>query len=71
MTRAGTKSGVGPALAAGPRLVADYAGMALVLAALAAKGESRIRNISQIDRGYENVEGKLRLLGAHIERVQQ
>ena len=47
------------------------AGMALVLAALAAKGESRIRNISQIDRGYENVEGKLRLLGAHIERVQQ
>jgi UDP-N-acetylglucosamine 1-carboxyvinyltransferase len=47
------------------------AGMALVLAALAAKGESRIRNISQIDRGYENVEGKLRLLGAHIERIQE
>ncbi len=47
------------------------AGMALVLAALAAKGESRIRNISQIDRGYENVEGKLRSLGAHIERVQE
>ena len=47
------------------------AGMALVLAALAAKGESRIRNISQIDRGYENVEGKLRLLGAHIVRVQE
>ncbi len=47
------------------------AGMALVLAALAARGELRIRNISQIDRGYENVEGKLRLLGAHIERVQE
>jgi UDP-N-acetylglucosamine 1-carboxyvinyltransferase len=47
------------------------AGMALVLAALAAKGKSRIRNISQIDRGYENVEGKLRSLGAHIERVQE
>ena len=47
------------------------AGMALVLAALAAKGESRIRNISQIDRGYENVEGKLRSLGAHIQRVQE
>jgi len=45
------------------------AGMALVLAALAAKGKSKIRNISQIDRGYENVEGKLRALGAHIERV--
>ncbi|HUI88172.1 MAG TPA: UDP-N-acetylglucosamine 1-carboxyvinyltransferase [Anaerolineales bacterium] len=46
------------------------AGMALVLAALAAKGKSKIRNIGQIDRGYENVEGKLRALGAHIERVQ-
>jgi len=44
------------------------AGMALLLAALAAKGSSTIRNISQIDRGYENVETKLRLLGAHIER---
>lgn len=45
------------------------AGMALLLAALAAKGSSRIRNINQIDRGYENVEGKLRALGAKIERV--
>jgi UDP-N-acetylglucosamine 1-carboxyvinyltransferase len=47
------------------------AGMALVLAALAAKGKSKIRNISQIDRGYENVEGKLRSLGAHIERRRE
>jgi UDP-N-acetylglucosamine 1-carboxyvinyltransferase len=47
------------------------AGMALVLAALAAKGKSKIRNISQIDRGYENVEGKLRALGAQIERVRE
>jgi UDP-N-acetylglucosamine 1-carboxyvinyltransferase len=47
------------------------AGMALVLAALAAKGQSKIRNISQIDRGYEDVEGKLRSLGAHIERVRE
>jgi len=47
------------------------AGMALVLAALAAKGKSKIRNISQIDRGYENVEGKLRSLGAHIERLRE
>ncbi len=46
------------------------AGMALVLAALAAKGKSKIRNISQIDRGYDDVEGKLRSLGAHIERVK-
>jgi UDP-N-acetylglucosamine 1-carboxyvinyltransferase len=44
------------------------AGMALLLAALAAKGSSTIRNINQIDRGYENVEGKLKALGAKIER---
>ncbi|MBI5351789.1 MAG: UDP-N-acetylglucosamine 1-carboxyvinyltransferase [Chloroflexi bacterium] len=45
------------------------AGMALVLAALAAKGKSRIRNVSQIERGYERVDEKLRSLGANIERV--
>jgi len=45
------------------------AGMALVLAALAAKGETRISNIRQIDRGYERVEEKLRSLGADIQRV--
>ncbi len=47
------------------------AGMALLLAALAAQGQSTIRNIGQIDRGYENVDGKLRALGAHIERVSE
>ena len=47
------------------------AGMALLLAALAAKGSSTIRNISQIDRGYENVEGKLLALGAKIKRVKE
>jgi UDP-N-acetylglucosamine 1-carboxyvinyltransferase len=45
------------------------AGMALLLAALAASGTSVIRNISQIDRGYENVEKKLLALGAKIERI--
>ncbi len=45
------------------------AGMALVLAALAAKGETRISNVHQIDKGYERVEHKLRALGARIERV--
>lgn len=45
------------------------AGMALVLAALAAKGETRISNIGQIDRGYEHVEEKLVSLGASIQRV--
>lgn len=46
------------------------AGMALLLAALAAKGETRIANIHQIDKGYENVEGKLAALGANIVRVE-
>ena len=44
------------------------AGMTLVLAALAAKGKSTIRNVGQIDRGYEAVDQKLRSLGARIER---
>jgi len=44
------------------------AGMALLLAALAAKGTSRIRNITQIERGYEKVDEKLKALGARIER---
>ena len=45
------------------------AGMALLMAALCAKGQSIIRNIGQIDRGYERIEEKLRRLGARIERV--
>jgi UDP-N-acetylglucosamine 1-carboxyvinyltransferase len=47
------------------------AGMALVLAALSAQGRSTIRNIGQIDRGYEGVEVKLASLGAHIERISE
>ncbi|MCK9245577.1 MAG: UDP-N-acetylglucosamine 1-carboxyvinyltransferase [Anaerolineaceae bacterium] len=46
------------------------AGIALVLAALSAKGESTIRNVAQIDRGYERIEEKLQLLGADIVRKQ-
>ncbi len=45
------------------------AGMALLLAALSAKGMSTIRNIRQIDRGYENIDKKLAKLGASIERI--
>ncbi|MCH2540184.1 MAG: UDP-N-acetylglucosamine 1-carboxyvinyltransferase, partial [Anaerolineales bacterium] len=45
------------------------AGMAMVIAALCAQGQSVIRNISQIERGYERIEEKLRGLGAQIERV--
>jgi len=46
------------------------AGMALVLAALAAKGSSQIRNIGQIERGYERIDEKLRGLGAHVHRLE-
>jgi UDP-N-acetylglucosamine 1-carboxyvinyltransferase len=45
------------------------AGMTLLLAALCARGVTVIRNIGQIDRGYQHVEEKLRSLGAHIERT--
>lgn len=47
------------------------AGMALVGAALCARGQSVIRNVEQIDRGYERAEEKLRSLGAHVERVSR
>lgn len=46
------------------------AGMALVIAALCAEGQSVIGNIGQIDRGYENVDQKLRALGADIVRLE-
>jgi UDP-N-acetylglucosamine 1-carboxyvinyltransferase len=45
------------------------AGMAMVLAALAATGKSEINNIGQIERGYERIDERLRALGAQIERV--
>src|SRR3989441_10484199 len=45
------------------------AGMAMLLAALAAQGESTIHNIGQIERGYERIDERLRALGAHIERI--
>lgn len=47
------------------------AGMALLLAALAAKGTSKIRNIVQIERGYEKVDEKLKALGARISRDRE
>lgn len=47
------------------------AGIALLIAALSAKGKSVISNVEQIDRGYENIEQRLRALGARIERVDQ
>jgi len=47
------------------------AGISMLIAALAAKGQSTIRNVGQIERGYHDVDGKLRALGAKIERVQE
>lgn len=47
------------------------AGMALLIAALAAEGKSTIHNIDQIDRGYENIDTRLRLLGADITRINK
>lgn len=61
----------GPAQLTGTTLSSPdvRAGMALVLAALAAKGKSTIYNVRHIDRGYERIEDKLRALGAKIERL--
>lgn len=46
------------------------AGIALLIAAMSARGTSRIDNIAQIDRGYENIEARLNALGAKITRVE-
>lgn len=45
------------------------AGNALLIAALSAEGTSTIHNIEQIDRGYENIDGRLKAIGADIERI--
>src|SRR5919106_251090 len=61
----------GPTQLYGERLESPdiRAGMALLLAALAADGESIIGNVGQIDRGYERIDERLRALGANIERA--
>lgn len=63
---------VGPSRLHGERLESPdiRAGMALLVAALGARGRSTINNIGQIDRGYERIEDKLLPLGAKIERVK-
>ncbi|KQC33712.1 UDP-N-acetylglucosamine 1-carboxyvinyltransferase [Nonlabens sp. YIK11] len=45
------------------------AGISLLIAALSAKGTSTIHNIEQIDRGYQNIDARLKRIGAHIQRV--
>ena len=63
---------IGPSRLHGETLISPdiRAGMALLIAALAADGASSIHNISQIDRGYEQLEKRLQSLGARIERRQ-
>ncbi len=63
---------VGPATLYGQELSSPdiRAGMALLIAALAAKGTSTIANVGQIDRGYQDIDKKLQALGAHLERVK-
>lgn len=45
------------------------AGIALLIAAMSAEGTSRIHNIEQIDRGYQNIEARLNAIGARITRL--
>src|ERR671910_1372111 len=61
----------GPSRLHGARLESPdiRAGMAMLIAALAAQGTSEIGNVAQIDRGYERIDVRLRELGARIERV--
>jgi UDP-N-acetylglucosamine 1-carboxyvinyltransferase len=61
----------GPSRLHGERLDSPdiRAGMAMLIAALAAEGRSEIGNARQIDRGYERIDERLRDLGAHIDRV--
>lgn len=46
------------------------AGVSLLIAALSAKGKSVIHNVNQIDRGYQNIDGRLKALGANITRIK-
>ena len=64
---------MGPTPLRGERLVSPdiRAGMALIIAALSAEGESTIHNAGQIDRGYERLDERLRALGAKIERLRE
>lgn len=64
---------VGPSRLYGATIISPdiRAGMALLIAALAAEGKSTIHNIEQIDRGYEKIDERLNSMGARIERVTE
>jgi UDP-N-acetylglucosamine 1-carboxyvinyltransferase len=62
----------GKPLSGAPVMASDLrASAALVLAGLAAKGTTQVNRVYHIDRGYENIDGKLRQLGARIERIEE
>jgi UDP-N-acetylglucosamine 1-carboxyvinyltransferase len=62
----------GRPLSGAPVMASDLrASAALVLAGLAARGTTQVNRVYHIDRGYENIDGKLRALGARIERVEE
>ena len=62
----------GKPLSGAPVMASDLrASAALVLAGLAAEGATQVNRVYHIDRGYENIDGKLRQLGARIERIQE
>ena len=62
----------GRPLSGAPVMASDLrASAALVLAGLAAKGTTQVNRVYHIDRGYENIDGKLRKLGARIQRVNE
>ena len=62
---------IGPSRLSGAKINSPdiRAGMAMLIASLAAEGESIIGNIEQIDRGYERIDERLRPLGARITRL--
>lgn len=64
---------IGPSKLRGRPIISPdiRAGMALLIASLAAEGTSIIRSIDQIDRGYENIDQRLKNLGADIERIKE
>jgi UDP-N-acetylglucosamine 1-carboxyvinyltransferase len=62
----------GRPLSGAPVMASDLrASAALVLAGLAARGKTQVNRVYHIDRGYENIDGKLRELGARIERIEE
>jgi UDP-N-acetylglucosamine 1-carboxyvinyltransferase len=62
----------GKPLSGAPVMASDLrASAALVIAGLAARGSTQVNRVYHLDRGYENIDGKLRKLGARIERVEE